>query len=75
MTTAPRSRPAGPAAYVVPGVPVLTFGLERCGAGSLAAVLAAHGETPTIEELDAVLPKAANGGVPTVDLLLEARRR
>lgn len=75
VTTAPRSRPASPEAQVVAGVPVLTFGLERCGAGSLAAVLAAYGETVSIETLDASLPKAANGGVTTIDLLLAARER
>ncbi|HEX6203067.1 MAG TPA: tetratricopeptide repeat protein [Thermoanaerobaculia bacterium] len=75
VTTAPRSRPAGPEARVVAGVPVATFGLERCGAGSLSTVLAAYGDTVPIEELDALLPKAANGGVTSIDLLLEARRR
>lgn len=75
ISTAPRSQSAGPEARVVAGVPVLTFGLERCGAGSLSAVLAAYGETLTIEELDAALPKAANGGVTSIDLILEARRR
>lgn len=75
ISTAPRSQSAGPEAQVVAGVPVLTFGLERCGAGSLSAVLAAYGETLTIEELDAALPKAANGGVTSIDLILEARRR
>lgn len=75
VTTAPRSRPAGPEAQVVAGVPVLTFGIERCGAGSLSAVFAAYGDSVGIEELDAKLPKAANGGVTTIDLILEARRR
>jgi tetratricopeptide (TPR) repeat protein len=75
ISTAPRSQAAGPEARVVAGVPVLTFGLERCGAGSLSAVLAAYGDSVGIEELDAVLPKAANGGVTTIDLILEARRR
>ena len=75
ISTAPRSQAAGPEARVVAGVPVLTFGLERCGAGSLSAVLAAYGEDVAIEELDAALPKAANGGVTSIDLILEARRR
>jgi Tfp pilus assembly protein PilF len=75
ITTAPRSRAAGPEARVVAGVPVLEFGLERCGAGSLSAVLAAYGEEVSIEELHAAMPKAANGGVTSIDLLLEARRR
>jgi tetratricopeptide (TPR) repeat protein len=75
ISTAPRSQAAGPEARVVAGVPVLTFGIERCGAGSLSAVFAAYGDSVGIEELDAALPKAANGGVTSIDLILEARRR
>ncbi|HUO87502.1 MAG TPA: tetratricopeptide repeat protein [Thermoanaerobaculia bacterium] len=75
VTTAPRSRPAGPEAQVVAGVPLVTFGIERCGAGSLSAVFAAYGESVSIETLHALLPKAANGGVTSIDLILEARRR
>jgi Tfp pilus assembly protein PilF len=75
VTLAPRSRPASDQARVLPGVPVRAFGFERCGAGSLAAALAAVGDPVAVEELDAVLPKAANGGVLSVDLVLAARRR
>ncbi|MDX1642732.1 MAG: tetratricopeptide repeat protein [Thermoanaerobaculia bacterium] len=69
------SRRPGPDARVLDGVPIGEFGLEQCGAGSLATVLAYWGEAVPIEELDRRLPKAENGGVLTLDLLLEARRR
>jgi len=75
VTLAPRSRPASPEAKVVPGVPVATFGFERCGAGSLAGALAGLGDPVEIDALDATLPKAENGGVLSVDLLAAARRR
>jgi len=75
VTLAPRSRPASPEAEVVAGVPALTFGFERCGAGSLAGALAGLGDPVEIEALDANLPKAENGGVLSVDLLAAARRR
>lgn len=75
ITVAPRSQPPSPEARVVPGVPVLTFGFERCGAGSLSGALAALGDPVGIAELDAILPKTDNGGVLSVDLLAAARRR
>jgi Flp pilus assembly protein TadD len=65
----------GPQAHVLTGVPVRSFGIQSCGAGSLSAVLSYHGQPVTLEELDAVLPKGRNEGVLTLDLVLEARRR
>ena len=65
----------GREAHVLTGVPLRSFGLQSCGAGSLSAVLGYHGEPVTLEELDTVLPKGRNEGVLTLDLLLEARRR
>ncbi|MFP5286161.1 MAG: tetratricopeptide repeat protein [Thermoanaerobaculia bacterium] len=62
-------------AHVLTGVPVRSFGIQSCGAGSLSAVLSYHGQPVTLEELDAVLPKGRNEGVLTLDLVLEARRR
>jgi hypothetical protein len=73
MTLAPRSRPVSSAAIVFEDVPVREFGPERCGAGSLSAVLTFYGEPVTVEELDARLPKSPGGGVLSVDLLLAAR--
>jgi Tfp pilus assembly protein PilF len=65
----------GPQARVLNGVPVPSFGVQSCGAGSLSAVLGYHGERVTLEELDSTLPKGRNEGVLTLDLVLEARRR
>ncbi|MFL6200937.1 MAG: tetratricopeptide repeat protein [Thermoanaerobaculia bacterium] len=65
----------GPQAHVLTGVPVRSFGIQSCGAGSLSAVLSYYGQPVTLEELDAVLPKGRNEGVLTLDLVLEARRR
>lgn len=70
-----RSPDPGPQARVLTGVPVRSFGMKSCGAGSLSAVLSYHGQPVTLEELDAVLPKGRNEGVLTLDLVLEARRR
>lgn len=75
VTTAPPSRRPSAQAMALEAVPLATFGLEACGAGSLAAVLAALGQPTDAAELDATLPKAANGGVLTLDLVLEARAR
>ena len=79
VTTKPRSGTPGPGALVLADVVPAHFGLERCGAGSLAGVLGVYDRVyaamEVIEEIDAVLPKARNGGVLTLDLLLEARAR
>ncbi len=75
VATVPRPRPPGPTARAIEGVPPLRFGVENCGAGSLAGVFAALGEEVPLAELDAALPKAVNGGVLTLDLVLEARAR
>src|SRR5262249_10116070 len=74
-TLAPRSRPPGPDAHVVEGVPLRVFGADRCGPGSLSLVLNAQGDAVSEEELDNLLPKAPGGGVLSVDLLLAARKR
>lgn len=70
-----RTPDPGSQARVLTGVPVQSFGLKSCGAGSLSAVLSYYGEPVTLEELDTVLPKGRNDGVLTLDLVLEARRR
>ncbi len=75
LTLAPRSRQPTGEARVLEGVPVRKFGAERCGAGSLSAVLDYYGDEVSIADLDATLPKAANGGVLSLDLVLAARRR
>ncbi len=75
VTVAPRSRPVSDQARVLPGVPVETYPLMRCGAGSLSTVLTYLGEPVTLDALDATLPKADGGGVLSLDLVLAARRR
>lgn len=57
------------------GVPATEFGAETCGAASLSAVMAYWDLDISIEELDRSLPKADNGGVLSLDLLLAARER
>ena len=75
VSLAPRSRAPGPDARVVPGVPAGRFEDDRCGPGSLALVLGAHGDAVSDRELDAALPRAPGGGVLSVDLLIMARQR
>ena len=57
---------------VLPGPP-LVFLEDRCGPGSLSAVLNALAEPATEAELDRELPKV-QGGVLSLDLVLVARR-
>ena len=75
VSMAPRPREPGPDARVVPGVTVGRFEDDRCGPGSLALVLSAHGDRVSEPELAAVLPDVAGRGVLSVDLLLAARQR
>jgi tetratricopeptide (TPR) repeat protein len=75
VSLAPRPREPGPEARVVAGVGVHRFEDDRCGPGSLALVLGAHGDQVSDQDLAAVLPDVAGRGVLSVDLLLAARRR
>lgn len=75
VSLAPRSRTPGPEARVVPGVPLATFAEDRCGAGSLALVLGAHGEPQPAGALEPLLPDLPGRGVLSVDMLLAARAR
>ena len=70
----PRSKQASPAATVVPQVPMLKWGIESCGAGSLATVLQHYGDPTSMQQWDAALPKT-RGGVMTVDMLIAARKK
>ena len=56
-TITPRSQPASPSASVIPNVPMLAWGIESCGAGSLATVLQHYGETTPLATWDTTLPK------------------
>ena len=75
VSLAPRPREPGPDARVVPGVTVRRFEDDRCGAGSLAVVLGALGDSVSEGELAAALPDVAGRGALSVDLLLAARHR
>lgn len=75
IMTRPVSTTPGSAALVIDDVPVRRWGDNTCGSGALAAVLNRYGDPVKEEELDAVLDKGLHGGVVSVDLLIEARRR
>ncbi|HUP47222.1 MAG TPA: cysteine peptidase family C39 domain-containing protein, partial [Thermoanaerobaculia bacterium] len=70
----PASREAGNAARVIPDVPLQLWDIKSCGAGSLSSVLQHHGDSTTMQEWDAILPKT-RGGVMSIDLVLAARQR
>jgi tetratricopeptide (TPR) repeat protein len=61
-------------AKVIPNVPIQTWGIESCGAGSLSSVLQHYGDATTMREWDRTLPKT-HGGVLSIDLVLAARRK
>ncbi len=75
VSLAPRSRTPSSQATVVPGIALMAFAQDRCGAGSLALVLGSRGETVPLEELEASLPDVEGRGVLSVDMLLAARAR
>lgn len=75
VSLAPRSRTPSSEARVVPGMPLASFDEDRCGPGSLALVLSAHGTTHTARELEPLLPDQPGRGVLSVDMLLAARAR
>jgi len=70
----PRSQHAGTAATTIPNMPMLKWGIESCGAGSLSTVLQHYGDATTMQQWDASLPKT-RGGVMTIDMLLAARQK
>jgi hypothetical protein len=74
VTMTPRSKAPSTSASVIPNMPMLKWGVESCGAGSLATVLEHYGDPTTMQQWDATLPKM-RGGVMTVDLLLAARQK
>ncbi|HVR42792.1 MAG TPA: tetratricopeptide repeat protein [Thermoanaerobaculia bacterium] len=75
ITTRPRSAQPAPAAEVIRTVPVRQWGDNTCGSGALSAVLNHFGDPVSEAELDQAFPKGRHGGVVSVDLLLETRRR
>lgn len=61
-------------ARVIPNVPLQSWGIESCGAGSLSSVLQHYGDTTTMKQWDQTLPKT-HGGVLSIDLVLAARQK
>ncbi|HEX7140120.1 MAG TPA: tetratricopeptide repeat protein [Vicinamibacterales bacterium] len=55
-------------------MPMLKWGIESCGAGSLSTVLQHYGDTTTMQQWDTSLPKT-RGGVMTIDMLIAARQK
>ena len=70
----PHSSPASASAVIIPNVPLQRWGIESCGAGSLSTVLQHYGDTTSLKEWDAALPKM-RGGVLSIDMLVAARKR
>src|SRR3954454_3276623 len=67
ITITPRSAQPTATAVTIADMPMQTWGIESCGAGSLSTVLQHYGDRMTMAEWDAALPKT-RGGVMTVDL-------
>ena len=70
----PMSRRPSTTANVIENVPLQKWDIKSCGAGSLSAVLQHHGDTKTMDEWQAELPKT-RGGVMSIDLVLAARKQ
>ena len=74
VTLTPRSKAPSPSAASIPQMPILKWGIESCGAGSLATVLQHYGDSTSMQQWEATLPKT-RGGVMTVDMLIAARQK
>ena len=68
----PRTQHASSTATTIPNMPMLKWGIESCGAGSLATVMQHYGDKTSMNDLDASLLKI-RGGVMTPDMLIGAR--
>src|SRR4029079_2188187 len=73
ITMNPRSAKPSASAVTIPDMPMQTWGIESCGAGSLSTVLQYYGDSTTMQQWDAELPKI-HGGDLTVDMVLAARQ-
>src|SRR6266567_930265 len=74
VSITPHSQTASPSATVIDRMPMQKWGVESCGAGSLSTVLEHYGDTTSMQQWDASLPKM-RGGVLTVDMLIAARQK
>ena len=71
----PRAQTPTAAASIIANVPARSWGDNTCGAGALSEVLNHFGDPATEAQLIKTLDRGLHGGVVSVDLLLEARRR
>jgi len=70
----PHTQQASSTATTIPNMPMLKWGIESCGAGSLATVLQHYGDSTSMKDWDGSLPKT-HGGVLTIDMLIAARTK
>src|SRR6266508_924887 len=70
----PRSKAPSSSAIAIPQMPMLKWGVESCGAGSLATVLQHYGDTTSMQQWEDALPQT-RGGVLTIDMLIAARKK
>jgi tetratricopeptide (TPR) repeat protein len=75
LTMKPRSMEPTSSATVIETVPLRTWGDNTCGSAALSSVLTHYGDPVTEAELDEIFQKGRAGGVVSIDLLIEARRR
>ena len=68
------SRSPHPAATTIENVPTHKWDIKSCGAGALSSVLQHYGDTTSMDEWQAKLPKT-RGGVMSIDLVLAAREK
>ena len=62
------------AANIIPNVPMQHWDITSCGAGALSSVLQHYGNTVSMADWQAQLPKT-HGGVMSIDLVLAARQQ
>lgn len=75
MTLRPRGARPSPDAIVIADAPVRRWGDNSCGSAALSTLLNRLGDPISEDELNRHFSKGRHGGVVTVDLLIEARRR
>lgn len=75
ITFKPEAHRPGAQAQHLEGIPTSDAGVEQCAAASLSGVMTFWGYPISIHDLHMELPKANNGGVLSIDVLIAARQR
>jgi len=75
ITFKPDARQPGAKAQHLEGIPTSESGVVQCAAASLSGVMTFWGHPISTHDLHQELPKAENGGVLSIDVLLAARQR